>query len=200
MGRRERRHLRGVVRAAARQGRPRSSASGDVYVVDAFAGADPAHRIAVRVVTGSPWHALFAKTLFIDPTPRGARGHGDRRARPACAVRGGRPGGGRDAHRDLRRPPPLARGGADRRHLLRGRDQEVDLHAPERPPSARGRLPDALLGEPRTTTARSRSSSASREPARRRSRPIPDAISSATTSTAGRTRASSTSRAAATRR
>jgi len=41
----------------------------DVYVVDAFAGADPAHRIAVRVVTESPWHALFAKTLFIEPTP-----------------------------------------------------------------------------------------------------------------------------------
>jgi phosphoenolpyruvate carboxykinase (ATP) len=40
----------------------------DVYVVDAFAGADPAHRIAVRIVTESPWHALFAKTLFIDPT------------------------------------------------------------------------------------------------------------------------------------
>jgi phosphoenolpyruvate carboxykinase (ATP) len=42
--------------------------AGDVYVVDAFAGADPAHRLGVRVVTGSPWHALFAKTLFIDPT------------------------------------------------------------------------------------------------------------------------------------
>jgi phosphoenolpyruvate carboxykinase (ATP) len=41
--------------------------SGDVYVVDAFAGADPAHRLAVRVVTSSPWHALFARTLFIDP-------------------------------------------------------------------------------------------------------------------------------------
>ena len=41
---------------------------GDVYVVDAFAGADPAHRIAVRVLSESPWHALFAKTLFIDPT------------------------------------------------------------------------------------------------------------------------------------
>jgi len=40
----------------------------DLYVIDAFAGADPAHRIVVRVVTGSPWHALFAKTLFIDPT------------------------------------------------------------------------------------------------------------------------------------
>src|SRR5918999_6527419 len=40
----------------------------DVYVVDAFAGADPAYRMGVRVVTESPWHALFAKTLFIEPT------------------------------------------------------------------------------------------------------------------------------------
>jgi len=40
---------------------------GDVYVVDAFAGADPSHRLPVRVVTESPWHALFARTLFITP-------------------------------------------------------------------------------------------------------------------------------------
>jgi len=40
-----------------------------VYVVDAFAGADPDHRVAVRVVTDSPYHALFARTLFIDPAP-----------------------------------------------------------------------------------------------------------------------------------
>jgi phosphoenolpyruvate carboxykinase (ATP) len=40
----------------------------DIYVVDAFAGADPAHRLGVRIVTESAWHALFAKTLFIEPT------------------------------------------------------------------------------------------------------------------------------------
>jgi phosphoenolpyruvate carboxykinase (ATP) len=40
----------------------------DLYVVNAFAGADPEHRLPVRVITDSPWHALFAKTLFIDPT------------------------------------------------------------------------------------------------------------------------------------
>src|SRR5919109_4233252 len=40
----------------------------ELYVVDAFAGADPEHRLALRVVTDSPWHALFAKTLFIDPS------------------------------------------------------------------------------------------------------------------------------------
>ncbi len=40
----------------------------DLYVVDSFAGADPAHRLAARTVTYSPWHALFAKTLFIEPS------------------------------------------------------------------------------------------------------------------------------------
>jgi phosphoenolpyruvate carboxykinase (ATP) len=40
-----------------------------LYVVDAFAGADSAHRIGVRVLTGSPYHALFAKTMFITLSP-----------------------------------------------------------------------------------------------------------------------------------
>src|SRR6187397_2619623 len=39
-----------------------------LFVIDAFAGADPAHRIGVRVVTDTAYHALFSKTLFIDPT------------------------------------------------------------------------------------------------------------------------------------
>src|SRR6266498_3797394 len=39
-----------------------------LFVIDAFAGADPAHRIGVRVITDTAYHALFAKTLFIDPT------------------------------------------------------------------------------------------------------------------------------------
>ncbi len=43
--------------------------AGDLYVVDAFAGADAAHRLAVRVITGRPYHALFAKTMFIEPAP-----------------------------------------------------------------------------------------------------------------------------------
>jgi phosphoenolpyruvate carboxykinase (ATP) len=48
----------------------------DLYVVDSFAGADPAHRLAVRVITQSPWHALFAKTLFIDPGDQDGAGAG----------------------------------------------------------------------------------------------------------------------------
>src|SRR6266487_5330535 len=44
------------------------AASDPLYVIDAFAGADPAHRIGVRVITGHPYHALFAKTMFIEPS------------------------------------------------------------------------------------------------------------------------------------
>ena len=47
----------------------------DLYVVNAFAGADPEHRLALRVITASPWHALFAKTLFIEPTGEELRSH-----------------------------------------------------------------------------------------------------------------------------
>ena len=56
-----------------------------MYVVDAFAGADPAHRLALRVVTDSPWHALFAKTLFIEPTEERAAAARAAGARPARA-------------------------------------------------------------------------------------------------------------------
>src|SRR5262249_56267934 len=41
--------------------------SAELYVIDAFAGADPRHRIGVRVVSERAPHALFAKTLFIEP-------------------------------------------------------------------------------------------------------------------------------------
>jgi phosphoenolpyruvate carboxykinase (ATP) len=42
--------------------------SRDLYVVDVFAGADPQHRISVRVVTDHAYHALFARTMFITPS------------------------------------------------------------------------------------------------------------------------------------
>ncbi len=46
-----------------------------LYVIDAFAGADPEHRIGVRVVTASPYHALFAKTMFIRPSAEELESH-----------------------------------------------------------------------------------------------------------------------------
>jgi phosphoenolpyruvate carboxykinase (ATP) len=40
----------------------------DLYVVDAYAGAAPEHRIALRVITPVAYHALFAHTMFIPPS------------------------------------------------------------------------------------------------------------------------------------
>ena len=39
----------------------------DLYVQDCFAGADPAHRVPIRVLTGTAWHSLFARTMFLRP-------------------------------------------------------------------------------------------------------------------------------------
>ncbi|MBM4109047.1 MAG: phosphoenolpyruvate carboxykinase (ATP) [Phycisphaerae bacterium] len=43
-----------------------------LYVFEGFAGADPAYRLGVRVVTEQAWHALFASTLFIRQGSKGA--------------------------------------------------------------------------------------------------------------------------------
>ncbi len=39
----------------------------DLYVQDCFVGADPAHRVPIRVLTGTAWHSLFARTMFLRP-------------------------------------------------------------------------------------------------------------------------------------
>ena len=40
----------------------------DLYVVDTFAGADPAYRIRVRFIVERPYHALFIRNLLIHPS------------------------------------------------------------------------------------------------------------------------------------
>ena len=37
---------------------------GDVFVFNGYAGADPAHRLSVRVVSEMAWHCLFARNMF----------------------------------------------------------------------------------------------------------------------------------------
>ena len=61
-----------------------------LYVVDAFAGADAAHRIAVRMITTHPYHALFAKTMFIDLTDEERAGLSSR-TRSFCTRPSSRP-------------------------------------------------------------------------------------------------------------
>jgi len=39
----------------------------DLFVQDCFAGADPAYRIPIRVITETAWHSLFAHDMFIRP-------------------------------------------------------------------------------------------------------------------------------------
>ena len=41
----------------------------DLYVFDGFAGAERTYRLPVRVIADATWHALFAATLFVRPTP-----------------------------------------------------------------------------------------------------------------------------------
>lgn len=39
-----------------------------IYVQDLYCGADPAHRLKVRVITEQAWHNAFAQNMFIRPT------------------------------------------------------------------------------------------------------------------------------------
>ena len=41
----------------------------ELFTQDLYAGADRAHRIRIRLVTTSAWHALFARNMFIRPEP-----------------------------------------------------------------------------------------------------------------------------------
>jgi phosphoenolpyruvate carboxykinase (ATP) len=46
----------------------------EVFVLDAFAGADPNYRLPIRVVTELAWHNLFARNLFIPAVGPALRG------------------------------------------------------------------------------------------------------------------------------
>ncbi|NIM48064.1 MAG: phosphoenolpyruvate carboxykinase [Gemmatimonadales bacterium] len=41
----------------------------DIFVQDCYAGADPIHRLRVRVICETAWHSLFARNLFIQAPP-----------------------------------------------------------------------------------------------------------------------------------
>jgi phosphoenolpyruvate carboxykinase (ATP) len=37
----------------------------DVFVQDCYAGADPAYRLPIRIITEKAWHSLFARNMFV---------------------------------------------------------------------------------------------------------------------------------------
>ena len=47
----------------------------DLFVQDCFAGADPAFRLPIRIITGTAWHSLFARNMFIQATPEEVPAH-----------------------------------------------------------------------------------------------------------------------------
>src|SRR5262245_52985960 len=65
--------------------------SRDRFIFDGFAGASPAHRLPLRVVSERAWISLFARTLFLRPTQAELASH-----KPAFTVvhAGSLPAGG----------------------------------------------------------------------------------------------------------
>jgi len=51
-----------------------SLAGKDLFVLDCYAGADPAYRLPVRVINELAWHNLFCRNLFIDDPAAAAAG------------------------------------------------------------------------------------------------------------------------------
>jgi len=48
----------------------------DVFVQDCYAGADPDHRLPIRIITEKAWHSVFARTMFMRPaTQDGMKRH-----------------------------------------------------------------------------------------------------------------------------
>ena len=66
MGQRQSEAFSGGLRRARRE--VRNYLQGQIlFTQDLYAGAAPAHRIRVRLVTTNAWHALFARNMFIRP-------------------------------------------------------------------------------------------------------------------------------------
>jgi hypothetical protein len=122
----------------------------DVFVLDAWGGTDPKYKLPIRVVNEFAWHNLFARNMFLpgerpsEAPGASARVHGDR-----CSEIQGRPGQARYTLRVLHPRALRPQGGPHRRHPLRGRNQEVDLHHPQLHAAAAGRPVHALLGKHR---------------------------------------------------
>ena len=73
----------------------------ELFAQDLYAGADPTHRLRVRVITEQAWHSLFARNMFIRPSAAELARVRARLDRPAAAQPGGR---SRDRRHQLARP------------------------------------------------------------------------------------------------
>ena len=122
----------------------------ELFVQDLYAGADPEYRLPVRVVSPSAWHSLFARNMFIRP--------------PAAELADFQPAFTILHAPDFRAIPELdgirsetfifvnfaVASGADRRHPLCRRNQEIGVRLSEFRVAGARRAADALLGQCRT--------------------------------------------------
>jgi phosphoenolpyruvate carboxykinase (ATP) len=118
-----------------------------LFVQDLYGGADPAHRVKVRV-----YHRIrLARAVHpLSAAPADARGAGraSRPISPSSTCRASRPIPARHGCRtETVIGSTSPRRGADRRHLLCRRDEEVGLHLPQLHPAREERHADALLGQ-----------------------------------------------------
>ena len=144
----------------------------DLFTQDLYAGADPAHRVRVRLVTTGAWQALFARNMFIRPpagelagfTPDYVILHApDFQADPAID--------------GVRSPTAIALSFAQKMIVIAGtricrRDQEVDLHGHELAAAGRRACCRCIAAPISAPTAMWRCSSACPAPARPRCRRI----------------------------
>ena len=121
----------------------------ELYVQDLHAGADPAHRLRVRVITETAWHSLFARNMFrLPPHEELAAFEPDFTVLQLPSLRAEPETDG------TRSETAILLDLAARRVLicdtvLRRRDQEIDLHRAELPAARGGGAADALLGQRR---------------------------------------------------
>ena len=126
-----------------------STTQPELFIQDLYAGADAAHRVRVRFVTPTRV-ALAVRAQHVHP-PRPARPahvRGGLQRAPGAGVPG-RSREARHAHRHVHHPEPREAHRPHRRHAVRGRAEEVDLHGDELPPPEARRAVDALLRQHR---------------------------------------------------
>ena len=172
----------------------------ELFTQDLYAGADPAHRVRVRMVTTGAWQALFARNIFIRPRPEELAGF-----QPDYVILHA-PGFQTDPAIDgVRSGTTVALSFEQRVIVIAGTEyagevKKVDLHGDELDPARAWRHADALQRQHRR---RRRRRAVLRPVRHRQDHPVVRSASqarSATTSTAGPTTACSTSRAAVTPR
>ena len=145
----------------------RSICKGARFSWDCHAGADPAFRLPIRI-TETAWHNLFARNMPIQPPAAELAGFESGSIIQVLAWK-------LAALRTASIPAPLcwsisSAAGADRRHLVRRRDQKIGVRHFELPAAGPRRAADALLGWAPAATRRS--SSACRVPAKPPCRPM----------------------------